>query len=201
MSVTVECRKRPEGSKPNALRRQGLIPAALYGHKGAESVSLTINEKDAYFLLRRASVNNTLVDLQIPDLPWNGKVLIREVQAHPWKKTLYHLSFFSVAAHASIEVTVPLNPVGDAIGVKQGGVLEQILTELTVKCAPDRIPASIEIDISKLNIGDHVQVSDLALPEGVVATDDPNATVLSILAPAVMAEEVPVAAEEATKES
>jgi large subunit ribosomal protein L25 len=201
MPVTVECRKRPEGSKPNALRRQGLIPAALYGHQGTESVSLTLNEKDANVLLRQASVNNTLVDLTIPDLSWNGKVLIREVQAHPWKKMLYHLSFFSVATHASVEVTVPLNPVGDAPGVKQGGILEQMLTELTVQCAPDRIPASIEIDISKLNIGDHWQVSDLALPEGVVATDESNTMVLSIIAPAVMAEEVPAAAEEATEES
>lgn len=86
MQLTLECKKRPEGSKPNALRRQGLIPAALYGHKGTESVSLTLDEKDAYFLLRQASVNNTLVDLKVPDISWNGKVLIKEVQAHPWKK-------------------------------------------------------------------------------------------------------------------
>jgi large subunit ribosomal protein L25 len=96
MSVTIECQKRPERTKPNALRRQGVIPATLYGHKGAESVSLALGEKEAYFLLRQASVNKTLIDLKIPDLAWQGKVLIREVQAHPWKKTLYHLSFFFV---------------------------------------------------------------------------------------------------------
>jgi large subunit ribosomal protein L25 len=201
MQVTVECRKRPEGSKPNALRRQGLIPAALYGHNGTESVSLTLAEKDAYFLLRQASVNNTLVDLQIPDLPWNGKALIREVQSHPWKKTLYHLSFFSVATHDRVEVSVPLNVVGLAPGVKAGGILEQMLTELRVQCAPNLIPESIEIDISNLQIGDHSQVSDLVLPEGVVSVDEPNTTVLSILAPAAMAEEKTVTIEEAAAES
>ncbi|MEI6380846.1 MAG: 50S ribosomal protein L25 [Cyanobacteriota bacterium ELA615] len=94
MTITLECKKRPENSKPNALRREGLIPATLYGHKGTESVSLVIPEKEAYALLRNAYVNKTKVDLSIPDLSWNGKAVIREVQAHPWKQTLYHLSFF-----------------------------------------------------------------------------------------------------------
>ena len=98
MSIAVECQKRPEGSKPRALRRQGLIPAALYGHNGAESVSLTVKSKDAETLLKNASINNTLIDVNIPDISWNGKAIIREVQAHPWKKTLFHLSFFSVSA-------------------------------------------------------------------------------------------------------
>jgi large subunit ribosomal protein L25 len=100
MSITVECQKRPEGSKPNALRRQGLIPATLYGHNGAESVSLTLDAKEATTLLRKASVNKTAIDLTIPDLSWQGKALIREAQVHPWKKTLYHLSFFYVASES-----------------------------------------------------------------------------------------------------
>jgi large subunit ribosomal protein L25 len=95
MSITLECQKRPENSKPNALRRGGLIPATLYGHQGAESISLVIPEKEAYALLRNAYVNKTKIDLNIADESWQGKAVIREVQAHPWKKTLYHLSFFS----------------------------------------------------------------------------------------------------------
>ena len=189
MQITVECQKRPEKSKPGALRRQGLIPAALYGHKGVESVSLTLKEKDAQVLLKNASVNNTLVDLNIPDLPWNGKALIREVQAHPWKKTLYHLSFFSVSAHKRIEVVVPLKLVGNAIGVKHGGIMEQMLTELKVECAPDRIPESIDINVSNMDLGTTLRVSDLVLPEGVAAMDDPERNVFSIVAPAKMAAE------------
>ena len=80
MSLTVECKTRTEGSKPRALRREGLIPAALYGHKGAESISLTIDAKEAQTLLRKAAINNTLVELNIPDLPWNGQAIIREVR-------------------------------------------------------------------------------------------------------------------------
>lgn len=96
MSVNVECQKRPEGSKPRALRREGLIPATLYGHNGSESIQLIIKEKDAKLLLRDASPNKTIVNLAIPDLSWTGTTLIREVQSHPWKRTLNHLSFFAV---------------------------------------------------------------------------------------------------------
>ncbi len=97
MSLTIECQKRPEGINPRALRRQGLIPAALYGHNGTESISLTVDAKEANTLLKHASADNRVVDVSIPELSWNGKARIQEVQSHPWKKTLYHLSFFYVA--------------------------------------------------------------------------------------------------------
>jgi large subunit ribosomal protein L25 len=183
MQVNVECQKRPEGSKPRALRREGWIPAALYGHNGKESISLVIKEKDAHYLLKTASVNNTLVEVNIPEVPWNGKALIREVQAHPWKRTLYHLSFFSVAAHGKVEVVVPLKLTGHSIGVKQGGIVEQMVTEVNVECSPSLIPEVIDIDMSSLKIGASVSVGDLVLPDGVVCKDDPNKTILSIMAP------------------
>jgi large subunit ribosomal protein L25 len=184
MDVTVECQKRAEGSKPNALRRSGLIPAVLYGHKGAESVELTLTAKTAETLLKKATVNNTLVDVQIPDLSWSGKALLREVQTHPWKRTeIYHLSFFSVAAQESLNVAVPLHFVGEAAGVKDGGVLEPILTELQVQCAPGNIPESIEIDVSHLQAGDVLRIEDLVLPQGVTSLIEPGEMVVTIAAP------------------
>jgi large subunit ribosomal protein L25 len=98
MEFAIECQKRPEGSKPNALRREGKIPATLYGHNGAESVQLVVDAKKAEFLVRDAAVNKSVIDVSIPDLSWNGKAVLREVQAHPWKGSLYHLSFFSSKA-------------------------------------------------------------------------------------------------------
>jgi large subunit ribosomal protein L25 len=183
MQVTVECQKRPEGSKPKALRREGFIPASLYGHDGANAVSLVLKTKDALTLLKQASVNNTLVDLKVPEINWNGKALIREVQAHPWKKNLYHLSFFSVAAHGAIEVTVPLNLVGNSKGSKEGGILEQLLTEVKVSCLPDRIPESIDIDMSTFDIGSSLHIKDLALPQGATALEDGDHLVFSIMPP------------------
>jgi large subunit ribosomal protein L25 len=182
VTITVECKKRPEGINPRALRRDGLIPAALYGHNGAESVSLVLGAKEATTLLKNASVNNTLVDLTIPDLSWNGKALIREVQAHPWKRTLYHLSFFSVSADSTLELVVPITLVGTAAGVKLGGVMEQMITELKISCFPDRIPETIDIDVSSFEAGSNLHVRELVLPEGVKALDDPENLVFSIVA-------------------
>ena len=190
MNITVECKTRPEGSKPRALRREGLIPAALYGHKGAESVSLIMDAKEAQILLKKAAINNTLVDLNIPDLPWKGKALIREVQAHPWKRTIHHLSFFSVSGTQKVNLVVPIEIVGEAAGVKQGGILEQNLTELKISCSGDNIPDSIEINVSNFDVGTNLSVGEVIFPEGVTVLDDAEQTVFSIIAPAKMAESI-----------
>jgi large subunit ribosomal protein L25 len=97
MSIALESQKRPEGSKAKALRRSGLIPANLYGHKGAESISLVVDAKVVERLLKQATPNKTEIVLSVPDLEWSGTTVLREVQIHPAKGTTYHLSFFAVA--------------------------------------------------------------------------------------------------------
>ncbi|MBW4536816.1 MAG: 50S ribosomal protein L25/general stress protein Ctc [Pleurocapsa minor HA4230-MV1] len=184
MNISVECKSRPEGSKPRALRREGLIPAALYGHDGANSISLTIPAKEAQLLLREAAINNTLIDLNVPDISWKGKALIREVQAHPWKRTLNHLSFFTVSAKQQVEIVVPLVLTGKAAGTKEGGIVDQIMTELKIICAADSIPESIEIDVTNFEIGSMLQVGEIVLPEGAEVLDDPERTAISIVLPA-----------------
>jgi large subunit ribosomal protein L25 len=192
MELTVECQKRPEGSKPKALRRSGFVPAVLYGHNGAESVAITIEAKTVQQLLKDGSINNTLIQLNIPDLPWNGKTLLREVQTHPWKGYPYHLSFFSISTQDSVEVEVPLHFVGEAVGVKlEGGILEPIISELQVKCKPDSIPESIEIDISSLHVGQSLHVNELILPDGVKAIGEEERVVVSIASPSVDTESKP----------
>jgi large subunit ribosomal protein L25 len=190
MELTVECKKRAEGSKPNALRRGGQIPAVLYGHKGAESVALTLDAKAAETLVKKSSLNNTLIQINVPDLPWSGKALLREVQAHPWKRNLYHLSFFSVSATDKLEVTVPIHFVGTAVGAKQdGGSMDTVLNELEVACTGDSIPEVIEVDVSNMNIGDAIHVHELTLPAGVTALGEGDRVVVSILGKATKTEE------------
>ncbi|MDJ0736824.1 MAG: 50S ribosomal protein L25/general stress protein Ctc [Nostocaceae cyanobacterium] len=199
MAVKVECQTRPEGSKPKALRRSGQIPANLYGHKGTESVALTIDAKTVERLLKVASVNNTLIDLKVSDISWQGKTLLREVQSHPTKGNAYHLSFFAVAGHGDMNVEVPLNFVGDAVGVKQeGGLLDTVMTQLQVSCSPENIPQSIDIDVSNMNVGDSWNLGDIVLPEGVTTQGDPNQLVVSVLPPQVQETEQ---AEEAESEA
>lgn len=95
MSLSIQCQPRPEGINPRALRRDGLLPVNLYGHKGAESDVFVVDYKDALTLLRSVTPNETIVEVTTPD--WSGTAVIREIQSHPWKRNLYHLSFFHTA--------------------------------------------------------------------------------------------------------
>jgi large subunit ribosomal protein L25 len=98
MRFSIDCQKRAAGSKPNALRRGGLIPAVLYGHNGQESLELTVSARDAEFLVRDVTVRKSEIQVNVPELSWQGKAYLQEVQAHPARGTLYHLSFFAVPA-------------------------------------------------------------------------------------------------------
>ncbi|HAX76922.1 MAG TPA: 50S ribosomal protein L25 [Cyanobacteria bacterium UBA11372] len=197
MELTVESKKREAGTKPNALRRSGLIPAVLYGHKGVESVALTVDAKVAERLLEKASVNNTVIDLKVADMGWSGKTLLREVQIHPWKRFPYHLSFFAIAAHGPIDVEVPLHFVGEATGVKNGGgVLDTVITALQVRCAPDKIVDSIEINVSSLEVGSSLYLRDIVLPEGVTALADGEQPIVTVAAPRTSDEDTTAAAAE-----
>ncbi len=183
MKLTIECQSRPDGSKTKALRRSGILPAVLYGHKGTESIALVLSAKEAERLMRQASVNNTLIDITIPDVPWSGKALLREVQTHPWRGTPYHVSFYAVAGHGDLEVDVPLHFVGIATGVKLGGgSLETSMGSLAVRCDPTLIPEAIEVDVSNLEVGSAIHVSELVMPEGVVAVSDSERVVASVVA-------------------
>lgn len=182
MELTLEGKKRPEGSKPKALRRAGLIPANLYGHEGTQSIHLTLEAKTVEILLKKVSVNNTLINLNVTDIPWRGKTLLREVQAHPAKGYPYHLSFFAVAADESVDVEVPLHYVGDAVGVKQeGGLLDPVITQLQVRCAAGSIPDAIEVNVSNMHVGDSVYIHELVLPSGVTILSESEQAVVTVL--------------------
>ena len=143
MELTIECAQRAPEDKPKRLRREGSLPAVLYGHDGANSVSLKLSNYDAEALLRKATVNKSVITVNVKDIPWKGKVILREVQKHPWKNKLHHLSFFSIASQSEIEVTMPIHFVGDAVGVvNQGGTLDTEMTEIQLKCPPDGIQSS-----------------------------------------------------------
>ena len=101
MPLTIECQKRPEGSKPRALRRSGLLPAVLYGHKGRESISLVVNTKALGDLLKASTGKKPEVQLNIPELSWSGTTVLQEVQIHPWKRYAYHVSFFATQSETA----------------------------------------------------------------------------------------------------
>ncbi len=182
MELSIECKSRDPKAKPNALRRAGLLPGVLYGHDGTESVSLTMDQRQADALLRNVVVNNTMIDVSIPDISWTGKALLREVQSHPWKNLVYHLSFFAVKAQDMVQVEVGLNFVGDPKGVREeGGVLNTELNVVTVACKAIDIPEVIDVDVSGMALGDTLTVADLNLPEGAEVVGESTQAVATVL--------------------
>ncbi|MBD1913028.1 MULTISPECIES: 50S ribosomal protein L25/general stress protein Ctc [unclassified Leptolyngbya] len=182
MELTLECKTRPENAKPNAIRRGGQIPAVLYGHNGTESVALVVEGREAERLMKKAVINNTVITVNVPEISWSGKTLLREVQTHPSKGSLYHLSFFSFAAHGSIDIKLPIHFVGISEGVKSyGGMLDTVINELPVQGQPDRMPDFIEVDVTNMAVGDAINVGALNLPEGVQTQLDPETIIVSVL--------------------
>ncbi|MEM6255690.1 MAG: 50S ribosomal protein L25 [Cyanobacteria bacterium P01_D01_bin.156] len=95
MELTLDCSKRIDTDKPRALRREGVTPAVLYGHDGTNSIALKANTREVEALLRQAKGQKVELTLNVEDMPWNGKVVLQEVQNHPWKSMIYHISFLA----------------------------------------------------------------------------------------------------------
>lgn len=188
MDLKIDCATRAADEKTKKLRREGTLPAVLYGHDGSESVALKLSNYEAEALLRHATVNKSVITVNVPDMPWSGKVILREVQTHPWKNKIHHLSFFSIASQKEIEVSMPIHFVGDAFGVTdEGGTLDMVMTEIQLKCPPDAIPQSLDVDVSELKIGDALHVGEIKLPKGSSVSVEPSLLVVSVLAPRTVA--------------
>ncbi len=197
-TATISARSRESRGKGAArqTRREGRIPAVLYGH-GEDSVSLSVDANELQKLVHSISIENTIVDLDLGSgEPY--KVLIRELQRHPFRDEFVHIDFVHVAMDEKIQVEVPIVLIGTPTGVKnKGGVLDHQLRELEVFCLPGSIPEKIELDVSNLDIGDSIHVSDIQLPDVEILTELDRA-VVAVLAPTVM--EVEEVAEEALAE-
>ncbi len=166
-------------------RREGRVPGILYGH-GEESVPLTVDANELQRLVHTISVENTIVDLGFGDGGGTIKVLIREIQQHPFRDDFLHIDFFHVAMDEKISVDVPIVIVGVPTGVKnKGGVMDHQLREIEVYCLPGDIPEKVEIDVSELDIGDAIHVRDLSIPNVEIELD-PERTVIAVLAPTVV---------------
>ena len=173
-----------------ALKRAGFVPAVIYGAK-APAQNLQLNERELARLLGHATSESVLVDVQIEG-GGSRTALIAEVQHHPVSGAILHVDLHAIAMDELLSVEVPVETTGEAAGVATGGgVLEIILRALEVECLPADIPTAITVDVSALNIGDSIHVSDLRLPRGVTVLNDAELTVVSVAAPTVAEEPEP----------
>lgn len=174
------------------LRASGRVPGVLYGH-GMEPIGLSVDARELLHLFHTGAGTNVLVDLVVDGA--DHLAMPREVQRDHIKGRFIHVDFLVVRRDEKITVSVPIRVVGESVGVKAGGVLEHHLWDVQVECLPTDVPEAIEADISALEIGSGLRVSDLIVPRGATILTNADESVVAVAQPqmAVEVEEAAVA--------
>ena len=184
--------RRPLTEKAGALRRQGLVPAVLYGGRVA-SLHVSILKKDLVDLLNHVT-RSTPVEVKV-----DGKdtyhVFLKEIQVHPITEQFLHLDLYVADPERPLTMNVPVRVTGTARGIKDGGILEVVHSYIAVESVPAKMPARIEINVSALGVGDSILIKDLPWAEGIVPQLPLDDAVVTVAARRALEVETPVAAE------
>ncbi|MCD6452273.1 MAG: 50S ribosomal protein L25/general stress protein Ctc [Acidobacteria bacterium] len=194
--ITAEERKELGKNVARRLRRNGRIPAIIYG-ENKKPIPIAIDPKPVLPLIRSGKGESTILRLKIGKKK-EEKVIIKDYQVDPIRDTLAHVDFLRISMTKRIRVHIPIVLTGEAKGVKEeGGIVEFLLREVEIECLPGDIPDHIELDITELRTGDSLHISDITPPEKVEIVSDPTLTVVHIGAPAKVAAEAVEVTEEA----
>lgn len=187
--------RKPGRIEKNKVRRNGYVPGIIYG-PDLENILISVKENELLKLLKKAEskiINLSLGATQYP-------VLLKNVQRNPITAMPLSIDFYRIKKAHKITIEVPIHLIGDAVGVKQGGVLEHNVTSIEIETLPSTIPESIDIDISNLDIGDHISVANLPKMNNIMILEKKETVIVSVAHPTIE-KEVPAAPEEETKES
>ncbi len=186
-TVALNVRAREETGKgvARSLRRQAQLPAVFYG-RGIQPVPLAVKAGEVDKVISSAAGENVLIDLNIErgGSTQSHRAMIKEIQVDPVKQTILHVDFYAISMDEKISLEVPVTLTGEAVGVSEGGILQQVRRSIEINCLPDRIPEAFELDVSNLAIGDSLHVSDLEVPEGVEVLAEERLTVATVVPPA-----------------
>jgi large subunit ribosomal protein L25 len=180
--VKLQASKRSEVGKGPARRArfEGKVPGVVYGH-GMEPLPIVVDRREFLTALNTDAGLNVLLDLDLDGQ--STLALTKELQRDPVRGTVLHADFITVSRTEKVEVEVPLHLVGEAQGAKEGGVLQQPLSTLHIRCTVTDVPESIDADISDLAIGDALRVEQLSASGGYEILNDPETVVASVSAP------------------
>jgi large subunit ribosomal protein L25 len=194
LTLSAEARDRAGKGASRAVRREGRVPAVIYGDK-QEPLTIHLEEKALVKAMANGHFMNSVVMIDVGG--GQTRTLPKDVQFHPVTDRPLHVDFLRIAEHAKVHVEVPIRFVGDdnSRGIKRGGVLNAVRHELELVCDAANIPDEIEIDLSGLDIGDSLHISQVRLPQGTEwAITDRDFTVATIVAPSGMKAEAEDAA-------
>lgn len=187
-SIEAELRTKTGKGVARQIRRNGLIPGVVYG-RGNDPRSIKVDPLDIEKLLH----SNAIFDLTFVGEDGEGEdestVIIKDYQKDVIKGDLLHVDFQFISMDEKITVSVPMHLEGDSIGVRDGGVLQQLLREIEIDALPAEIPEEITIDISELDVGESLSVVDLELPEGIDLVTDSDEVIVTVVTPTELVEE------------
>jgi len=191
-------RSQTRRSEVKKLRESGRVPSTIYCRLN-KAQNLELNAREFDDVIHRAVSENLLIDLAVEnDAHAKRLALLQEVQHHPVTRKVLHVDFHEVAEDEKVTVMVPLETVGEPAGVKSGGgILEHVVFKLKVRSLPKDLPEQITVDVSHLEIGKSIHLSDLKAPEGVELLGDKHVTIASVAVPRAEVEVVPAAGEAA----
>ena len=188
VTLNAETREGVRKGPNRRLRATGRVPAVLYG-KDHEPTLLSVDAREAERLFQQISVENTIIEIKVKGDSSKIQALVREVQVGAVRPDLVHIDFYKVQAGVKLEVEIPIELVGVPNGVRQdGGILEQVIHEVPVRCLPDQIPESIQVDVTALNINDSLHISDLKVAEGIEILMDADRTLCVVQVPRAVEE-------------
>lgn len=190
INLEAQVRKTTGNGPARELRREGRIPAILYGPK-TDPIMLSVDNKELEQIVKKSSIGSVLLKLEIKNGQTSARsAMVKELQTHPVTGQFLHVDFYEVDLTRKINAMVPVTVTGKSQGVEDGGILQIVRRELEVFCLPTAIPEAIEVDISELEIGDSIHVQEIALPSDVELPEDIDFTVITVLAPKVEVEAV-----------
>lgn len=197
VSLRARTGRAPGSRSSRRLRREGQVPAVVYGH-GIDPLSIAVDARELYTALHTDLGSNAVINLEVE----GGEdilTLARVITRHPYRSEYQHIDFVKVSLTETVTTEVAIHFEGEAVGTREGGVFSPARTHVQIEAVVTNIPSAIELDISGVEIGGSLRIADLPAVDGVTYLDDPDAVVMSITLPAAEIEE-PVEAEEALEE-
>jgi len=172
------------------FRREGIVPGVLYSPHDKENLILKVKNDELLKLFSAKSQG--LIDLEIGDgkKKVNRLAIVKDVQYNSLKKQIVHIDFYGVTLKEKLTLEVDIELLGESIGVEEGGILQVELRKVEIECLPSKVPDSLKADISSLQVGDHISVGGMEIPEGVKILTELDRVVAAVVPPAKIEEVV-----------
>lgn len=195
MTITVELREGRGSSEAGRMRHQGRVPAVVYGGD-KPPVAISVDERSVKEILKSAAGENTIFLLKLKDASEERLAMIRELQVDPISGRFIHIDFIRITRGHKLTVKMPVELIGDCAGVRHGGRVDFVTRDVEIELLPREMFDKFVLDISNLEVGEHLKVADLAsqLPENGRFVDDEQRVVVVVEAPRAVAEEDEAAA-------